>query len=77
MNKAGEAQRLLTAEIRAVPDWARLVVLADPDADLDSPQGRQKGALAAEADEHGLVCATEQVRCQRKQRHMHVQWTFW
>ena len=77
LDKAGEAQHLLMAEIRAVLDWARLVILDDLDADLESPQGRQKDVLATETDEHGLVCATKQVRCQKKQRHMHVQWTFW
>ena len=58
-DKAGDAQRLMTAAIRAVPDGARLMVLGDLNADLDSPRGRQEDVLAAEASEHDLVCATK------------------
>ena len=75
-DKAGEAQHFLTAAIRAVPEGARLMVLADLNADLDSPKGRQDVVLAAKSDEHGLVCATKQFGCRRKQRHMHGRWTF-
>ena len=37
LDKAGEAQRLLTAAIHAVPDGAWPMVLANLNADLDSP----------------------------------------
>ena len=75
-DKAGDAQRLMTAAIRAVPDGARLMVLGDLNADLDSPRGRQEDVLAAEASEHDLVCATKQFRCRRKRRHVRGWWTF-
>ena len=76
-DKAGEAQRLLAAAMRAVPEGARLMVLADLNADLDSPWGRQEDVvLAANANKHGLVCAIKQFWCQRKQRNMHGRWTF-
>ena len=60
-DKAGDAQRLMTAAIRAVPDGARLMVLADLNADLNSPRGkyRQEDVVAVEASEHDLVCATK------------------
>ena len=54
-DKAGEAQRLLAAAMRAVPEGARLMVLADLNADLDSPWGRQEDVLAVEASKHGLL----------------------
>ena len=38
-DKAGEAQRLLTAAIRAVPEGAQLMVLPDLNAKLDSLRG--------------------------------------
>ena len=38
-DKAGDAQRLITAVIHAVPDGARLMVLAGLNVDLDSPRG--------------------------------------
>ena len=58
-NKAGEAQRLLTAVIHAVPEGAQLMVLVDLNAYLDSSRGRQGDVLAAEGSKHGLVCATK------------------
>ena len=75
-DKAGDAQRLMTAAIRAVPDGARLMVLGDLNADLDSPRGRQEDVLTAEASEHDLVCATKQFRCWRRRRHVRGRWTF-
>ena len=76
LDKTGEAQHLLTVAIRAVPKGARLMVLADLNANLDSFWGRQADVLAAEADKYGLVCATKQFQCRRKRRRMHGQWTF-
>ena len=75
-DKAGDAQRLMTEAIRAVPDRARLMVLANLNTNLDSPRGRQEDVLAAEASEHNLVCATKQFRCRRKRRHVRGCWTF-
>ena len=75
-DKVGDAQRLMTATIRAVPDGARLMVLGDLNADLDSPPGRQEDVLAAEASEHGPVCATKQFCCRRKRWHVRGRWTF-
>ena len=75
-DKAGDAQRLMTAAIRAVPDGARLMVLGDLNADLDSPRGREEDVLAAEASKHDLICATKQFRCPRKRRHVGGRWTF-
>ena len=63
-DKEGEAQRLLTAAIRAQPEGAQLIIMAlvDLNPDLDSPRGRQEHVLvlAAGAIEHGLVCLTKQ-----------------
>ena len=75
-NKAGEAQRLLTAAIREVPEGARLMMLVDLNADLDPSWGRQEDVLAAEADKNGLVCATKQFQCRRKRWPMRGRWTF-
>ena len=52
------------------------MVLADLNADLDSPWGRQGDVLAAEASKHTLVCATKQFCCRRKRRHVRGRWTF-
>ena len=65
-DKAGEAQRLLTAAICTVPEGTRLMVLVNLNVDLDSPWGRQEDVVAAEASKHGLICATKQFQCRRK-----------
>ena len=52
------------------------MVLVDLNANLDSPRGRQKDVLAAEASKHGLACAAKYCWCQQKRRHMHGRWTF-
>ena len=75
-DKAGDAQRLMTAAIRAVPDGAQLMVLGDINADLDSPRGRKEDVLAAETSKHNLVCATKQFHCRQKRRHVRERWTF-
>ena len=75
-DKAGDTQRLMTAAICAVPNGARLMVLADVNADLDFPRGRQEVVLAAETSKHDLVCATKQFCCRRKRRHVRGRWTF-
>ena len=58
-DKEGKAQRLMTAAIKAQPKGARLMVLGDLNANLDSPRGRQEDVLAAEVAEQDLVCATK------------------
>ena len=74
--KTGDAQRLMTAAIRAVTDGARLMIVGDLNTDLDSPRSRQEDVLVAEASEHDLVCTTKQFRCQRKRQHVRERWTF-
>ena len=74
-DKEGKTQRLLTTAIRAQPADARLMVLGDLNADLDSPRGRQEDVLAAEATEQGLVCATKHFLPART-RNMRGRWTF-
>ena len=59
LDKEGQAQRLLTAAIRAQPVDTRLMILGDLNTNLDSPSSRQKDVLAAESAEHRLVCAAK------------------
>ena len=63
----------MTVVIRAQPADAWLVVLGDLNTDQDSPRGRQEDALAAEATEHGIVCATKHF-LSKQTRHVRGQW---
>ena len=76
LDKAGEAQRLLTAPIHAVTGGTWLMILANLNADLDSLRGKQEDVMADKTSEHDLFCMTKQFWCRRKRQHMHGRWTF-
>ena len=46
-DKEGKAQRLMTAAVKAQPKGARLMVLGDLNADLDSPMGQTGGRFGS------------------------------